>query len=279
MQSQRSPFSSQERPSDRNLFLRLHIRSPQTADQFFIRFFLRVLCRPVRKRHHIFSVVLFIIASGKTVPVKQTQKFPPVSLIHPVLFLSVFQITVYIFSIDAYHPGRVFGPFHASFDLQRIHSRFGDPGNQIQRTDVFGTEERLPCFSGNRISVVQSLIGQAAWLGAAPPVPAPASQNAAEETLARITVAKRAMHKGFQFHARLLMNPGNLRKGQFPGQHRAADPGLLKQTDASRTAQIHLCAGVHRKVRKPFSYGGKHTHILNQHRVHAPLIAGPQVLV
>ena len=271
--------SGVQAPCNWYLFLCLCVFFFQKSDLPFISFFVPLHSLCILKRHQISSIVLLIVSSGKSVSVKEQQQFSSVFLRNGVPFCTVFQITVYIFAVNAHHPRRILRTFHTPFNLQRADSGPGDLWQQINGTHIFGTQKCSLFFPGHPIFTCKHFVCKAAGLGAATPVPASAPKDTAEQTLPGVTIAERTVDKTLYLQIRIPVDMHNLPERQFSGQNDAFHPFSFQKCHAFGTAKCHLRTGMDWQIRKPLPDAKQCAQILHNDGVQPPFIAGQQKIV
>ena len=75
------------------------------------------------------------------------------------------------------------------------------------------------------------------------------------------------MDKALDLHTDFSMNPSDLLQRQFSGRYHTAGSHLFKKRGTFRPSNGHLGTGMNIQIWKMFPDIGKHTHILNNHRI------------
>ena len=112
-------------------------------------------------------------------------------------------------------------------------------------------------------------VGQAAGLGAAPPVAAALADEGAHGALAGVAHAQRPVDEGLHLGVAAPADFTDFLAGQLPGQHHPADAERGRHPCAAQRVEAHLGAGVKGHIGGNFTGQVPHAPVLYQHGVHA----------
>ena len=120
---------------------------------------------------------------------------------------------------------------------------------------------------------------QAAGLGTLPPVPAPSSDQTAEQTLSGIAIAECAVDKAFDLHPGGLLHMPDLLQRQLPRRNGTHSAAFLQKPGALCPGDGHLRTGVDIQIRKAGTHHLKHAGILYDHCIQPAPVQRFQVAV
>ncbi len=172
------------------------------------------------------------------------------------------KIPIHFPAVSCRYPRRIFVAFHPPLYLKGIDSRPDKLRDHIECTDIFWREQVSP------------VIGKPARLCASAPVPRTPANHAAHQTLPRITVAQRPMHKGLYLKPALLPDALYFKKSKFPRVYKPRHRVVRKTCHPLRHRKRHLCARVDRKPRKFLRNKFQDPGILHYHGINPLLIVG-----
>ena len=164
----------------------------------------------LHKCHHIRTVLLMIISICKSTAVTKIKDILHIGFAE-IFLLLMFEKLINVFPVIRNHTGSIRRLLHSSLNLERINTSLVKLLQILNPTHILKTQY-ITVFLISFVILIKYRIRKTARLRATSSVTASTAKHAAEQTLSGIAITQCTVHKCFQFHTGLIINPFHLSK-------------------------------------------------------------------
>ena len=190
----------------------------------------------------------------------------------------MFEKLINIFPVIRNHPGSIRRLLHSSLNLEGIDTSLVKLLQILNPTHILKTQY-ITVFLISFVILIKYGIRKTARLRATSSITASTTEHAAEQTLSGIAITQCTVHKCFQFHTRLIIDPFHLGQRNLPCHHDTLCAESLHHFRALNACHRHLRTSMDWEIRKMPPNKRKDSHILHQHSIQSLLIERKKIVI